>query len=189
MKLLTLGNTRPLEIRPVLVTAAIVLGLLVISRTRVLAQEQEGSEATIAPHSESQEEADATMQTLREAVRANKRAFVARNMELAGVQAEEFWPLYEAFQRRMDEIQAQLSSLVRDYAKEYEHGALTDKVAEPMIERLLSIERARVQLRDSYLPKFLKVLPATKVGRYYQIENKIWAVQQYELAGYIPLAR
>jgi hypothetical protein len=37
------------------------------------------------------------------------------------------------------------------------------------------------------MPKFQKALPAIKVARYYQIENKIQAVVQYGLADSIPL--
>jgi hypothetical protein len=45
------------------------------------------------------------------------------------------------------------------------------------------------KLRQAYLPKFRKVLPETKVVRYYQIENKINAVLMYELAKNIPLVK
>jgi hypothetical protein len=38
-----------------------------------------------------------------------------------------------------------------------------------------------------FLPKFRKVLPEKKVARYYQLENKINAVVEYELAKQIPL--
>jgi hypothetical protein len=38
-----------------------------------------------------------------------------------------------------------------------------------------------------YRPKFAGVLSATKVARYYQIENKIRAVINYELADAIPI--
>jgi hypothetical protein len=37
------------------------------------------------------------------------------------------------------------------------------------------------------VPKVLAVLPATKAGRYVQIENKIRAAVRYELAAGIPL--
>jgi hypothetical protein len=40
---------------------------------------------------------------------------------------------------------------------------------------------------NSYRPKFAATVPAMKVARYYQIENKIRAVINYELADAIPL--
>ena len=51
----------------------------------------------------------------------------------------------------------------------------------------LDCEGAELEMRKSYVPKFEKVLPAAKVARYYQIENKIRAAIKYELAEGIPL--
>jgi hypothetical protein len=39
------------------------------------------------------------------------------------------------------------------------------------------------------VPKFQEALPAIKTARYYQIENKIQAALQYELAAGIPLMK
>jgi hypothetical protein len=47
--------------------------------------------------------------------------------------------------------------------------------------------KAEAQLKESYVPKLSKVLPAKKVSWYIQIENKIRALIRYELAGGIPL--
>jgi len=51
----------------------------------------------------------------------------------------------------------------------------------------ISIESDRVALMKAYLPKFNAVLPPTKVARYYQIESKLRAAVNYELADAIPL--
>jgi hypothetical protein len=53
----------------------------------------------------------------------------------------------------------------------------------------MSIEALGPKLRQAYLPKFRKVLPETKVVRYYQIENKIQAALMYEIAANIPLMK
>ena len=45
-----------------------------------------------------------------------------------------------------------------------------------------------LKLKKDYLGKFKKVLPAQKVMRFYQIENKIDAIVEYELVDKIPLA-
>ena len=44
-----------------------------------------------------------------------------------------------------------------------------------------------MKLRQSYAAKLGKVLPATKVVRYLQIESKIRAIVKFELAAQIPL--
>ena len=76
--------------------------------------------------------------------------------------------------------------LIKDYATNY--GAMTDPAAKGIVDSFLAIEKDRIQLMTSYTPKFRKVLPEVKVARYYQVENKIRAVVNYELAQEIPLA-
>ena len=51
------------------------------------------------------------------------------------------------------------------------------------------VEKERVALKELYLPKFQKAVPAIKAVRYFQIENKIQAIVNYELAGRIPLVQ
>jgi hypothetical protein len=46
-----------------------------------------------------------------------------------------------------------------------------------------------LKLRQSYLPKFRKVLSEKKVARYYQLENKVEAVIEYDIAKQIPLMK
>ena len=53
----------------------------------------------------------------------------------------------------------------------------------------MTIETLGLKLRQTYLPKFRKVLPDVKVVRYYQIENKIHAALMYEFAAKIPLIK
>jgi hypothetical protein len=57
------------------------------------------------------------------------------------------------------------------------------------LKKNLSLENEILQLKTSYLPKFKAVLPAKKVARYYQLENKIQAVGRYDLADKIPLVK
>ena len=63
---------------------------------------------------------------------------------------------------------------------------MTDAVAGSLLDEAIAIERDRAGLLTSYRPKFAAVLPATKVARYYQIENKIRAAINYEFARAIP---
>ncbi len=58
-----------------------------------------------------------------------------------------------------------------------------------MTNEFIAIERDRVALMQSYLPKFNAAIPPTKVARYYQIENKLRAVVNFGLADAIPLVQ
>jgi hypothetical protein len=52
----------------------------------------------------------------------------------------------------------------------------------------LAVDESEVKLQQSYAAKMGKVLPAAKVARYLQIENKIRAIVKFELAAQISLA-
>ena len=77
--------------------------------------------------------------------------------------------------------------MIKDYADAYEK--MTNDTAKKLLDELMSIEALGPKLRQTYLPKFRKVLPEIKVVRYYQIENKINAALMYELAANIPLMK
>jgi hypothetical protein len=44
-----------------------------------------------------------------------------------------------------------------------------------------------IDIRKRYVRKFRKVIPETKLARFYQIENKLDAITNFALARQIPL--
>jgi len=95
--------------------------------------------------------------------------------------------VYDSYQKDMETMNQKIGDLILDYAKNYE--TLTDPKADELLKKNLSLENKILQLKKSYLPKFSAVLPAKKVARYYQLENKIQAVMRYDLAEKIPLVK
>jgi hypothetical protein len=127
------------------------------------------------------------MQILREKIKADKKLLVAANMELTESEAKNFWPIYEDYQKDLQKINERLGKLLQSYAADYKNKTMTDEKAKKLTDEFLSIEQAEVKLKSSYVPKLSKALPATKVARYLQIENKIRAVIKYDLAATVPL--
>jgi len=135
----------------------------------------------------SQDKPADNMQIVREKVRADKKLFVAANMELTESEAKGFWPLYERYQKDLEKLGERTLELIRDYAMNFEK--MSDEAAKKMLDEWLALEMERQKMREAYLPKFRAVLPDKKVARYYQLENKILAVVNYELAAEIPLVQ
>jgi len=127
------------------------------------------------------------MQILREKIKADKKLLVATNMELTESEAKNFWSIYEDYQKDLQKINERLGKLLQSYAADYKNKTMTDEKAKKLTDEFLSIEQAEVTLKTSYVPKLSKALPATKVARYLQIENKIRAVIKYDLAATVPL--
>jgi Spy/CpxP family protein refolding chaperone len=125
------------------------------------------------------------MQIVREKIKADKKLLIAENMQLTESQAKAFWPVYEDYQKELGELGSRVVKMIEGYAANYD--TMTDAAAKEMLNDYMETEKDRLKLMQSYLPKFSKVLPDKKVARYFQIENKIRAVVNYELAKIIPL--
>jgi len=125
------------------------------------------------------------MQLLREKIHADKKLVVGTNMNLTEKEAKLFWPVYESYQKDLNKLNDRTVKLIHEYAVNMDK--MTDDMAKKLLTDSMAIEKDRQNLRQSYLPKFEKVLPLKKVMRYYQLENKIAAVVNYEVAKEIPL--
>ena len=131
--------------------------------------------------------ADANMQILLDKVKADKKLVVAANMDLNEAEGKVFWPLYDAYQKDIQAINARLGKTILAYADAYNQNALTDDLARRLTNEALAIDQDELRLRTICATKLNGVLPAKKVARYLQIENKIRAAIRYDLATGIPL--
>jgi len=134
-----------------------------------------------------QEKPADNMQIVLEKVRADKKLLVSENMQLTEAEAKAFWPVYDQYQDELFLLRTRTAKLIKDYVDAYEK--MTDDTARKLLDEFMSVEAMGPKLRQAYLPKFRKVLPETKVVRYYQIENKIQAALFYEIASNIPLIK
>ena len=127
------------------------------------------------------------IEVLRQELRTDRQAVVARNMKMTEAQATAFWPVYREYQAELTKIGDRAIKLLENYGKQY--TAMKDADAEAMLKDFLDVREAKVKLQKDYVSKFKKVLPAALVGRYYQIENKIDAIVNLEMAAGIPLVK
>ena len=127
------------------------------------------------------------MEILRGKIKADKKLVVAANMQLSEAEAKNFWPVYEAYQKDLAQLNDRLGKVVMDYANAWNKGAVSDETAKKLTGEYLAIEDSELKLKRDYLPKLEKAIPGAKVARYLQIENKIRAIIKYELAANIPL--
>ena len=129
------------------------------------------------------------MEILRDKIKADKKLVVAANMKLTDTEAENFWPIYDAYQNDLKKVNMQLGDVVKNYAEAYNNIEMTNEVAKKLTIDALAVEEAELKLKRTYLPKIDAVVGGVKAARYMQIENKIRALVKYELAGGIPLVQ
>ena len=127
------------------------------------------------------------MQALRAAVRADKRAYVASLMTLTEAEAKRFWPIYDKYQRDIDETNRDRVVAVQEFM--FRDKPLTNLAAKQYATRLLALDEAEIKARRTMRNRIMRALPAVKAARYMMLEQKINAVQDYDLAAAVPLVR
>jgi len=134
-----------------------------------------------------QEEAAVRQQlaTDRATIQADRQAIVAEALPLTEEQAKAFWPLFREYRTEMEKLGDRAVDLMIDYGKSMD--TLTDEKATALLDEYLKIQRDEVKIKQSWLPKFRKVLPGKTVTRFYQIEGKLDTLLRFEAAAQIPL--
>jgi hypothetical protein len=128
-----------------------------------------------------------TMQVVRDEIRTDKKLLIAKYMHLTEKEAKVFWPIYDGYEKGVSKINDRALKLIRDYASNYQ--TMSDQTAKKLMDEYLAIEAARQKLRQAYVPRLRKVLPEKLVARFFQLENKIQAAVNYDLAAEIPLVK
>jgi hypothetical protein len=139
------------------------------------------------PKSTTEEAQAAEIRLTREEINNERQALVTRAMDLTPDEMQRFWPVYVEYRLASLKVGDRIVLLITTYADNYEN--LTDPVADELLAEFVRIEEERARLKAEYLPKFKAVLPARKVVRFYQIENKMDNIILAELAKTVPLTR
>jgi len=126
---------------------------------------------------------------IHEKLKADKKLIVAKYMELTESEAGKFWPVYEQYQKDLEQSNARIRSLLESYATEYKAKSLTDEKAKKLLDEWIAIENDEGKRRGTFAPKVLQALPAKKAARYLQIENEYRILLRYELAATVPLVQ
>ncbi len=132
---------------------------------------------------------NSNMEILRQKIKADKKLVVAQNLNLTEAEGTAFWPVYDAYQKDLEQINQRLTAMILAYADAYNKGPVTNEAAKKLLDEALAIDDAEAKLKTATVPKILAALPATKAARYMQIESKIRALVRYELAAGIPLVQ
>jgi hypothetical protein len=141
--------------------------------------------AAFAAAAVSAQTVDDAIQLTRSAVQTERQAIVAANLGLGESESAVFWPLYRDYRNAVDQATDAKVDILKRLFSNYE--TLTDDEAKSLLDDHLAFEKEMLKIRTSYAKKMSKVLPGRTVARFYQIENKMDAIIEYEMAGEIPL--
>jgi hypothetical protein len=104
-------------------------------------------------------------------IEAQKVAFITQKLALTTAEAQAFWPLYNEYQQKRDNLRAEQKQLRKDIKENFE--GLSDKEIETMIDQDLDYKQKDLDLAKDFNKKMKTVLPMKKVAMYYK------AVEQF----------
>ena len=173
--------------RTIMVT--VTLGLAASLAGWVGAQQPSAPAQPPAASTSQDTEADLTsdLELTRASIQLRRQAIVTAVMDLTPKEAEAFWPLYREYRLEMGKIGDRGSKLLVQYSQQYD--TLTDAQANQIMNEWLGIEKAKTGAKSKYVSRFQKIMPARKVMRFFQADNKLDAMLLAELASVVPLAR
>ena len=102
-------------------------------------------------------------------------------------EAAAFWPAYDAYVADMQPIRDRRVRMIRRYLQAYNEGAVSEDFAIELVDEDLAIKTEMLKIRKKHLERIRKILPPFKAARFYQLENKLDAEINGQLARDLPL--
>jgi hypothetical protein len=120
-----------------------------------------------------QDKPASNLEIIHEKLKADKELIVAKYMQLTESEAIKFWPVYEEYQKDLQQSNKQLLRVLESYAADYKNKSLTDEKAQKLLDDWIAFEQDEGKRRGAFAPKVLQALPPKKAARYLQIENGV----------------
>lgn len=102
-------------------------------------------------------------------------------------EAAAFWPAYDAYVADMQPVRDRRVKMIRRYLQAYNDGSVSEDFAIDLVDEDLAIKTEMLNIRKKHLERIRKILPPFKAARFYQLENKLDAEINGQLARDLPL--
>ncbi len=117
----------------------------------------------------------------KEQVKAMKVAFITNELELTPDEAAKFWPLFNAYEDKQQEIRKQKLKGYLDRMDDDSFDKLSDKDASAMLTQMESTEDDLYQAKKKFVASLKSVLPPIKILKLKRAEENFnrKLLQQY----------
>ena len=123
----------------------------------------------------------------RQSAHTDRKIIIMGNMTFTADESAQFWPAWNDYRAAMAANGDRTLALIKNFATNYE--SMTDQKATEIMTDHFSIEMQDVVVKQKFAKEIVKFMPAQKVMRVIQIENKLDAAIDLQLAAEIPLAQ
>jgi hypothetical protein len=130
---------------------------------------------------------DEQIALVRQSANTDRKIILMGNMTFMADESAEFWPAWKQYRLAMAANGDRTLALIKDFAANYEN--MTDQKANEIMTDHFSIEMQNLVIKQQFSQEISKFMPARKVMRVMQIENKLDAAIDLQLASEIPLTK
>ena len=96
----------------------------------------------------------------REKIKALKVAYLTEQLELSSEEAQDFWPVYNEYEKERHELRHKQWVEIKSKLKDV--GSLNEQEAQNLLSSYLKIEEEEEELEKNFLNKISKVISAKK---------------------------
>jgi hypothetical protein len=105
-----------------------------------------------------------------EAIQTKRIAFFTDNIGLTSAEAQQFWPVYNAFDKERQDLMTKRKMLEKKL--EESKTGLSDSEYRKIANDFVATHIEEAKLIENYNAKYFKILPAEKVCKLYRAERK-----------------
>ena len=127
------------------------------------------------------------LETSRIELEAKKKTHIAKSLDLTAEQSAPFWDVYADYEKASGEITKDSFALIRKFSDGYKNKSISEQSATNMLATYFRLEGKKLQLKQEYYTRFQQVMPAKKVFRFFQFDNKIDSLIRCDIAKKLPL--
>ena len=122
---------------------------------------------------------------LKSNVQKESRNLIEQNLELTKEKAKTFWPIYDEYDAALLEVTNERLTNISNYMVNYKD--LDSAKAEKLLRTALELDQKKLNIQKDYYNKLIAVLPATIVGKFFQLDHYIELLIQLQRSENIPL--
>ena len=117
-------------------------------------------------------------------MRSQATQIITATMQLSDKDAAAFWPIYRKYEYERSILDDGRAAVVKEYTQKY--TTISDADAKSMTDRMLDYDSRDITLKKKYVREFSKVLPATTVAKFFQLDHRIDLLMDMQIESSLP---
>ncbi|NNK87450.1 MAG: sensor of ECF-type sigma factor [Flavobacteriaceae bacterium] len=99
-------------------------------------------------------------QQMQERIKAQKVAFITERLNLSSEEAQNFWPIYNAYEAKINDMR---QNDLREVRQAMRRGSLSDKEAQDLLDRFMAVEDKMHETKKQLVKDLSGTLPPQKI--------------------------